>query len=596
MDFPQIAWVSFLLASTLLFFGPLYLYLTNVDEFNIGLSDVLPFQALLTLILSTVVAAAFFVVPRRFFRSLLILVASCGFLFWLQGQVIVWKYGALDGQDIVWSRHFFKGVLDGAIWIAFFALAAAFRRRLFPWVQRISVFFILLQAGSLLLLFLKSPAAWEAKPTPGIARYRYNFSREKNVLLLVLDEFQSDVFAEIVSQDQDYLSLFDGFTYFRDSIGSFTATAAAMPFLLTGRYYDNSERRARYIKRSFTDHSIPRKLWENGFRLDMYPRPDSNDLIYLPESWLEHEPRERISWRAKIPPRAFLIDITMFRYVPHFFKPLFYQRQEWLLRSWARRIFPDTPESGLTGTKPDSRTSLFPGFGRELVQLGLDFNFLNSFLRHAEGGSPGPVFKYYHWNAVHPPLRFDENFQIVRPESNRANFTSQAKACLKMVGLVLGKLKELDVYDQTLMIILSDHGSGRSKDMLVNPLFNDHSRSLSWGNPHQDFHYIKSRASALLLVKPMHARGTMKTNWAPVSHLDVAPTIFKELGIAAPTFSGESVLSIPEHSRRSRFFYSYSWDGYHKDFLQPLVEYRIDGDCRHDASWSLTGRVLTAHE
>ncbi len=498
--------------STLFFFGPLYLYLTNTGEFEYGLSDILPAQALLTTFLFIIMVLLFSLLPRRFFRLLLVLAATCGFLFWLQGQVIVWKYGALDGQNIVWSGHIFKGVIDSAIWIAVFALAAVFRRQLYPWVRRIAFFFILLQAGLLLALFLKNPSAWKAGPAPGNEKSRYDFSPEKNVLLLVLDEFQSDVFADIVSREQDYLSMFDGFTYFRNSVGSYMCTAAAIPFIMTGQYFDNTEPRSHYIQRSYASRSIPERLRAKGFRLDLYPRSGFADMIYMPQSWRRPEPPKSISWRALIPAQAFLMDITMFRYSPHFIKPLFYRRQEWLFSRWARRILPDAaPAAG----KLNSGANLSRRFSRELVQLNLDFDFVNGFLSQAHGGSPEPVFKYYHWNAVHVPLRFDENFQIVNRESNRANFTSQAKACLKMVGLVLGKLKELNIYDQTLIIILSDHGSGRTKDMFINPLFNEYSRFLSNGDPHRAFHFSKSRGVTLFLVKPIQCQGKHENQQRP---------------------------------------------------------------------------------
>jgi len=593
-NFSIIAAVSFFLISTLFFFGPLYLYLTNVGEFDHGLSVVFPFQALLTAILFAAALAVFSVMPRRFLRPLLVLASACGFLFWLQGQVIVWQYGPLDGRDIVWSRHVLKGIADGAVWTAVLALAVIFRQRLYPWVKRAAVFFTLLQAGLLMALFLQNPIAWKAGRALGNESLRYDFSRDRNVILLVLDEFQTDVFADIVGRDQSYLSVFDGFTYFRNSVGSYMCTGSAVPFIMTGQYFDNSEPRSLYIRRAYTNHSIPGKLRENGFRLDLYPRPGFADMVYIPRPWLKQGQSQGVSWRPLLRAQAFLLDITLFRYVPHFVKLIFYQRQAWLLSRWARKILPDSAAADLSASKLRLGEGPFRGFNSELVQLNLDFDFVNRFAGEAKAGGSEPVFKYYHWNAVHVPLRFDENFRIAYGESNRANFTSQATACLKMVGLVLEKLKELGIYDNTLIVILSDHGSGRTPDMFINPIFNDYSRFLSNGDPYRAFHFSKSRGGALLLVKPLDARGNMKTSNAPVSHLDVAPTIFKELGIVDPAFSGEPVFSVPANSPRRRFFYAYRWDGDHNEFLQPLVEYRIDGDSWQDASWDRTGRVLVA--
>jgi hypothetical protein len=584
----------FFLVSTLFFFGPLHIFLTNAGEFDFGLKDILPRQALAVIIIFAFTAVALRLVPGRLSRFALVFSAAVSFLFWMQGQVIVWSYGPLNGQDIVWSNHVLKGVIDSALWIAVLALAVVFRRALYPRLRPIAIFFILLQAGLLLALFLKNPAAWSSGRSHSAAPVRVDFSPEKNVLLLVLDEFQSDVFAEIIGREPGSAALFDGFTYFKDCVGSYMCTSAAIPFIMTGQYYYNNEPRSGYLRRAYASHSIPQVLEANGFRSDMVTRPGFADTVVQLRPEPEPRAARRPSWRTMLPDQAFLVDIAWFRCAPHFVKPLVYRRQDWLLSRWARRLSAPEGDRRPSGREAASASGGFKGFGRELVQLNLDFGFVNRFHDHADLSSPEPVFKYYHWNAVHVPLRFDENFRIVYRESNRASYTSQAKACLKMVRIVLDKLKELGVYDRTLVIILSDHGSGRTPDMFVNPVHDDYSRFLANGDPHGNFHFSKSRGAVLLLVKPFLGRGVMKTSLAPVSHLDVAPTIFSELGIDARDFSGESVFTVAETDSRKRFFYAFRWDGDHNEFLQPLVEYAITGNCWNDASWDRTGRIFTA--
>lgn len=578
---------------TLLFFGPIFIFLANADQFPTGLSSLLPLQALLAVVALGVFFLAFVTLPQRFRPLFAVLTAAVGLLLWLQGQVLVWRYENLDGTAIPWSRHFFKGVLDGTVWTVVLGLAAACRRRLLRWVRGAALFLILLQAGVLLLIGLKSPPPWRSRPEPGAARFRYSFSSDRNVLLLILDEFQPDVFADLVREDPGLAAPFDGFTFFRDALAGYPNTAASVPFIMTGRYYDNSEPRSRYMRREYRRHSIPQVLWANGFRLDMYPRPDSGDLVRLPEDWLQ-EPRSGSPWRSAIQTQALLLDVAFFRYAPHFFKPLIHGRQRWLLSRLANQAS-EAMVAGAIGRPAQAPVQgTFPEYGRELVRLGLDFQFLNSFMSHARVGGPQPVFKYYHWNAVHPPLAFDESFRVTRAEFGRAAFASQARACLKMAGRFLAKIKEIGVYDRTLMVILSDHGSGRTPDLLVNPSLGDRSRSLAAGNPYRDFHFVKSRACALLLVKPLASRGPLRTSLAPVSHLDVAPTIFAGLGVQARGFAGWPAFSVPENAVRRRRFLAYNWTGHHEEYLAPLVEYQVRGDCWDDNSWNLSGRIFAA--
>lgn len=590
----EIMSASLLLAFTLFLFGPLFVFITNADQFPIGLSGLLPVQLLLALAVLAVLVAFLFVVPRRVRPVFLLLVAAVGFLSWLQGQVIVWRYGILDGSEIAWPRHSFKGIIDGSIWFVTLVAVLALRRRIRPLISRISLLLLMIQAGTIVLLFVKTPWSWKPQAEPGLVAYRDSFSRGTNVLILVLDEFQSDIFAEIVEQEPKLALPFDGFSFFKDCAGGYTNTAASVPFIMTGRYSDNSEPHLLFIRHSYVAHSLFKVLWEHGFRLDAYPRPELVNLVRLPRAWLEPKSQAPVSWDEEISSASLLTDISLFRCAPHFLKPLIYRRQMWLLSRLANWVLegknaPAAPAKE-PGTKPDS----FQGFGRELLSLGLDFKFMNEFMRDARAEGTRPVFKYYHWNAVHPPLGFDENFAVVRPEFGKTAYVSQAKGCLKMAGMLLARMKELGVYDRTMIIIMSDHGSGRTADLLVNPTDTPHSRLLAKGNPYQKFPYVKSRACALLLVKPRNSRGPLVTNLAPVSHLDVVPTILGELKIAMTGFSGQPVFSLPEGRVRERRFLAYSWNGGQGQYLTPLVEYRISGPCWDDASWSLTGRVYKA--
>ena len=593
-SFGEIVAAASLPAFTLFLFGPILVFLTNADQFPIGLSALLPVQLLLALAVLAVLAALLIVVPRRFRPVSLLLVAAVGFLSWLQGEMIIWRYGVLDGTGIAWHRHFFKGIIDGSIWCATLVAVLAFRRRVRPLVGRISLLLLLVQAGTSLLLFVRAPSAWKAISEPGLVVHRYAFSSEANVLILILDEFQSDIFAEIVRQDPGLARPLDGFTFFRDCAGSYTNTAAAVPFIMTGRYSDNSEPHSLFIRRSYQEHSLPKILWEHGFRLDMYPRFESINLVQLPREWLEPKPEGRSPWGAAVLSVALLTDISLFRHAPHFIKPLIYRQQTWLLSRLARRMLEGEGLSGGQAPKPVLEPGAFRAFGRDLLALGLDFKFMNEFMRDARAAGSRPVFKYYHWNAVHPPLGFDEDFAVVRADFGRTAYLSQAKGCLKMAGLLLARMKELGIYDRATILIMADHGSGRTPDLLVDPMDGPHSRLLAGGNPYQEFAYVKSRACPLLLVKPRYSRGALKTSLAPVSHLDVAPTILADLGIAGRGFSGRPVFSITAADRRERRFLAYSWNGGQEEYLAPLVEYRISGPCWDDASWSMTGRVYKA--
>ncbi|NIO41950.1 MAG: hypothetical protein GTO41_18345, partial [Burkholderiales bacterium] len=55
--------------------------------------------------------------------------AGLAVLVWLQGNILVWDYGVLDGRNIDWISGAWRGVLDIAIWCLVLGVALAVYER-----------------------------------------------------------------------------------------------------------------------------------------------------------------------------------------------------------------------------------------------------------------------------------------------------------------------------------------------------------------------------------------------------------------------------------------------------------------------------------
>ena len=110
-------------------------------------------------------------------------------------------------------------------------------------------------------------------------------------------------------------------------------------------------------------------------------------------------------------------------------------------------------------------------FSLETILLSRDINFINTMLNEANINSDQYTFKYYHLKGPHPGLILDENLKPKKMKYNRKNFKKQAKASLKITKLFLHKLKELKIFNSSLIFIIADHGSGRSEDMFIRGSF-----------------------------------------------------------------------------------------------------------------------------
>ena len=171
---------------------------------------------------------------------------------------------------------------------------------------------------------------------------------------------------------------------------------------------------------------------------------------------------------------------------------------------------------------------------------------------------------------------------------------------LGVIGIIqsfLNKLRELNVYDRSLVIIMGDHGSGRTKDMWIQP-----------SNPDQvAFNINKARGCPLLLVKPLQPVGgsrprRLQVSSAPVTLMDIPPTILAALGInesrrkvegsnagsdeqLAIPFRPRPLFSISETGTRPRRYDAYAWTGFRPSYLPPITEYIVDGDVWRDGDW-----------
>ena len=110
-------------------FTTLAIYAGNSDEFSASFLAIL--RVYLPYIAATIGVLGLLALPMtddgvRRYRAVL---AAVAILFWLQGSILVWDYGVLDGRDIDWLAGIWRGALDAAIWIVVLMFAiSAFRR------------------------------------------------------------------------------------------------------------------------------------------------------------------------------------------------------------------------------------------------------------------------------------------------------------------------------------------------------------------------------------------------------------------------------------------------------------------------------------
>jgi hypothetical protein len=561
--------VAVLFSLTLVFFGPARIYFGNAEEFPYGFASLLPYLAVLVLAVSALCFLALKAIPWAASEKLLGMLLAVAGLMWLQGNFLVWNYGLLDGHDIEWGRKAYLGLIDTPLWLLLLLLAFRHSTAVKKIARPLAMILIAAQALDLLFVVLPNSGRTGMKQY-GIDESReFSFSSRRNVIVMVLDTFQTDVFQELLKEDRNYEKVFSGFTYFRNSLSGAPSTRAAVPEMLTSRHYDNSVPLGEFLESAYVGHSLPWLLKQNGYRCDIFPAGNVGLGIFLDRSLASN-------LKDRFPPSlkdvAFLVDLSLFRQAPHFLKIPIYNRQSWLLSRLFTEAVPDRQSTRRARKK--MRSVLLP-----------DQVFTDTMTLEARVDSQEPVFKFYHLRGVHPPLRMNEDCRLERMDFNRANYKRQARGLMKLVARFLAKLKHIQAFRDSLIFIVGDHGPGNwgLQEIHLDAL------GAAWKETPQEPGLLKVKAGALplMLVKPADDPGEkpLAVSDAPVCLGDIPATAAAAVGLEA-SFAGRPLFSVQAADDRLRRHLHYKgFGGNKKGFMEPMSEYWVRGFSWLDESW-----------
>ena len=552
--FLTVLFPSLLLPLQLLLFGPHTIYSSNAAEFSA------PFWSLVVHVAPSIVAivAALALIgvllPSRFFAHYVVLLVALGVTVWAQGNLMVGDYGVLNGQEIDWSGQDWRNRYELALWLGVPLMSLVFARHVFPTAVFASRILIALQ------LVLLAYTAAQADPDErakwqGAPEEIFELSTKQNVFHFVLDGFQSDTFEDIVEADRAQMDRqFSGFTFFKNHMGAFPTTIVSIPAMLTGSVYRNQEPMRRFIAQSFKKASLFGTLKSQGYRVDavsglIYGRADATTYYKLPTPYVTYEVYVQFAgWQ--------LADLALFRHAPHVLKPWIYNNQIWRLQN----SFGDA-----VGTR-----------GRRYGPVNGEA-FLADYTSKMHATHDVPTYKYIHVGIPHWPVSVDANCEYIGAQSlRRPNYTGQSLCAVRRVGELLSRLRELGLYDSSLIVVSSDHGVALSPEGFPGE------RDI-FGGPLSE---MSGSSLALLVVKPPHSTGPLRLSEAPSAISDVPATIVDTLGLKNP-FPGTSALKLDEHAPRPRQFASYLWSSaeWQADFFPYMDVFTVDGRVTDGRAW-----------
>lgn len=545
----------------LCFFTPLDIFFSNTREFSYIFNEIVLYLVLVSLSLIPVLTLILILIPKSIFERVVSVFLVIIISLWAQGTILYRDYGPLDGGKINWDRWATAGYVEAGICSIAILLVIIFSS-FFKRIVNLACVVILLALISTFAIEYFQYSRLDQREVIFDESVKFDFSSERNVILILLDEVQSDVFQEIISEHPEFREQFGGFVYYPDTIAGYSFTLTSVPNILTGTYYDNSAPFDRYIEKSYLGNSIPRVLKERGYKVDLIPTFYDTTVSKSPAVASNLIRKGQIAnFQQGLSEGLHLIDIAIFRSVPHLLKRYVINDNQWLL-------------SQLVSTD-DSKLSHLSWWSGDRGFYD-DISEINDSVRE-------PVFKFFHLHGCHAPYTRNEIGEPVADAATRETYKNFLIYNLRRLVSFLNELKSKGLYDRSLIYIFGDHGAGRYEELKINTELVKHNGYIDTTIPTK----IKARAITLFMVKGFSSTGGLQVSGRPMSLAKIPQMLFDDLNIELDKRRRESFSKVSDSDRSRKYLY---WQ---HPYVDPMYEYTIEGNGWLDSSWTGPTRVYT---
>lgn len=449
IDFINCIWLVFTLAFMLCFFAPLEFFFTQKEWFFFGADEILPFALLFTVCFLIGGSAVLFLVRlcgKKAYDFLFAIISGLTLTLYIQGNYIVGDYGALDGLEIDWAYYRTQGIISVVsfigIWLVCIVLSYLIGHFKYQKIAKIvSICIFLIQLSTLAVLVISNGGIKRDLEYIPTTSGEYELSQDKNTIVLLLDSYDSTIFNEILQSDRgdEYRDYLDGFTYYPDTVGTFSFTDQAVPSILTGKLYSHEQTYQEYLIDSFNQSRLFKELEDNGWYCGLYTKEylplcdtskNIDNAVYSKKTVSSHR---RLA--------EYMYKLVGFRYLPQPLKKYctFYCED-------MKSDICDIEEDGYKIYDDDNA-----GF----------FDNIDQF----EATDIGAKFAFYHLDGTHSPYNLDENMNKVF--DRELTIQDEAKAMMLIIDRFLSRLKDEGTFDNSTIFIMADHGH---EDIRQNPL------------------------------------------------------------------------------------------------------------------------------
>ena len=534
--------ISFLL----FLYAPVDLYCSNIDEFWFDF-DVLLRIAVMMFGISLVALMLLYLLAAWIHPYLYRIGLAVGLavllITYVQGNFLVGNLPVLDGTSISWEDY--SALQTESVILCIVVLAIVVLLFLLLKKQLFGKACMYISACLSLMLLVTAITevfgsdALEPKLKLQIStKNEFVMSGEQNFVIFMLDAADSREFSYLLEQNPEYRDIFADFTYYENTVGAYSCTRYAVPYILSGKWYECDTSFEEYMEDLYNTSPLIEELENRNYRIGLY-EPDlhaqNNDVLRFDNIF-----------EAEFKVKSYLgmarqeLKLVGYRYAPYWLKKYCVLKQA---------AFDEQLEAG-------------EGSGEITASMEN-----RVFLDHLNAGGitvddTENSFKFIHLEGAHSPYVYDAEVNII--DESQGTYAQNMEASVTLAERYLSALKKSGTYDNTAIIVMSDHGFNRdidNADMGDNPFM---------------------RQCGLLLIKGVgETHDTMQISEAPVSYEDLQEAYRRLLDGAW----SDAVFDCREGEHRDRRYLWYAVTD--EDYL---VEYQQTGYASDLSTMIPTGR------
>lgn len=500
--------------------GPLEIYAGNSTELTFPYYHFFIPLILLSVVFTTFFAILFSFVEDKLHGLICAAIVAIGVTSWAQAMFLNKNIFNVNGHSINWTELRTQASTNLAIWIICVVLAIILyivisekidNRNIQMWIAGLFSAIQLVAVVSLLLTVDPMPESqWIFDSSD-----EFKVAQEDNIIVLILDSFGQESLEETIKSDEDFMNSLCDFTMYTNANSTYNGTFPSITYMFTGKEtpdekgfdvleYTNSAYATEHYT-GFTD-----KIKEFGYHLRYYIH---DTHLFGDFSNVEGRFDNATSITANVKYKQLLkrmMQMSVYRYAPLIIKP----------------YYEISTEEFFGGGIFYSENWNWPicanyEFFDQLKQNGLSFS------------DEKKEIKIIHLIGLHHPFRTDSNCN----EKEGATKQENIYGLKLLVDTYIEELKKLEVYDESTIIITSDHGG-----MLTE----------------QDLFPI------LLIKQSEENHNSTQINDCPIDSKDFVPTILDIIGADDYSKYGLSVFDNTGKNRNRVFYNRNGIDDYTK--------------------------------